>query len=108
MTDVGTPGGAHTWISVGRDGLHRGPSLRGEVVGQSTTATGELHAFHWRRGRITDLGTLAVGRSWAIAVDDRGQVIGRSQSDTDQGPRAFLWQDGRMVDLTAPPPGTRR
>jgi probable HAF family extracellular repeat protein len=101
MTDVGSLGGAQTWISVGRDGLHRGPSLRGEVVGQSVTATGESHAFHWRRGRITDLGTLAGGRSWAIAVNDRGQVIGGSQNDTDRGARAFLWQDGRMIDLTA-------
>ena len=47
---------------------------------------------------IIDLGTLGGPVSWAIAVNDKGQVLGAS--DTKSGKtHAFLWQDGEMRDL---------
>ena len=46
---------------------------------------------------MTDLGTLG-GMSYAIAINDRGQVIG--YSDVGAGVwHAFLWEKGTMVDL---------
>jgi probable HAF family extracellular repeat protein len=51
-----------------------------------------------------DLGTLGGAFSWANAVNNRGQVVGRSAV---QGglQHAFLWQDGVMTDLGTLPGG---
>ncbi len=57
--------------------------------------------------RIVDLGTLGGNLSDAFAVNDRGQVVGMSQTVT-QHFHAFLWSDGVMTDLgvlESPPNG---
>lgn len=85
------------------------PSLnnRGQVVGMGGN---HLHAFLWQNGRRSDLGTLPGRRySDAVAINDRGQVVGRSYAMLDNaygyliGPRAFVWQNGKMTDLGALP-----
>ena len=69
------------------------------VVGTSDVNHGSAaHAFLWRDGKMTDLGTLGGGFSAAYAVNDRGQVVGESQTGSGQV-HAFLWQDGQMTDL---------
>jgi probable HAF family extracellular repeat protein len=70
---------------------------RGQVVGQRTV-DGRQHAVLWEDGRLTDLGTLGGDSSRAIAVNERGQVLGVSRS-ADGTDHAFLWTSGRMVDL---------
>ena len=45
-----------------------------------------------------DLGTLGGEESTAIAINDRGQVVGASQTSSGDH-HAFLWQDGVMTDL---------
>src|SRR5207253_1359102 len=65
----------------------------GEVVGSSTTSTGDQHAFAWTQaGGMIDLGTLP-GATYnrANAVNDAGQVVGLS------GNHAVLWS------MAAPP-----
>jgi probable HAF family extracellular repeat protein len=82
----------------------------GQVAGTFKTAAGVLHGFLWQKGVMTDLGTLGgiepptdlpdVGPfgSKAVAINDKGQVIGFSI--TPAGERhAFLWQKGVMTDL---------
>ena len=79
---------------------------RGEVVGVSGTAT--LNAFLWtRHAGMQSLGAVkgdaGSGANW---INNRGQVVGASCPETPRclpGPgvpaRAFLWQNGVMMDL---------
>jgi probable HAF family extracellular repeat protein len=74
MLDLGTLGGGWS-IGYGING-------RGEVVGGSLTRAGDSHAFVWRGGRMQDLNDhLARGDRRvlddALAINDRGQVVGR-------------------------------
>jgi probable HAF family extracellular repeat protein len=83
-------------------------NARGDVVGFSNPPgqgdpEGEFisRAFFWSRGSETavDLGTLPGDLfSEAFAINARGQVVGVSFGGAN-GSRAFLWQNGVMVDL---------
>jgi probable HAF family extracellular repeat protein len=81
---------------------------RGQVVGASDLA-GDTnfwafpfinnHAFYWRNGAITDLGTLpGDATSFAFSINNKGQVAG-------QGSRAVLWGSGGLTDLNTLVPG---
>jgi probable HAF family extracellular repeat protein len=54
---------------------------------------------------MIDLGTLGGSLSAAYAVNDHDQVVGFSQAENGLF-HAFLWDDGRMIDLTAVAGGT--
>ena len=51
---------------------------REQVVGFSTTAANETHAFLWQDGATVDLGTLGGTFSRPTAINDAGQVVGNS------------------------------
>jgi probable HAF family extracellular repeat protein len=58
------------------------------------------HAFLWQAGTMADLGTLGGNYSEGLAVNDLGEVVGRS--NTKSGERhAFVFRGGRMTDLDA-------
>jgi probable HAF family extracellular repeat protein len=65
----------------------------GWVVGSGYDDTVNRHAYLWRSGVITDLGTLG-GGSTASDVNDRGVVL----VNGDAG--AALWRAGKLTDLT--------
>jgi probable HAF family extracellular repeat protein len=48
--------------------------------------------------RLVDLGTLGGQSSYAMAINDRGDVVGSSQT-ADGSYHGFLWRNGRMTDL---------
>ena len=94
MVDLGTLGGAFSSaVAI---------SKLGQVIGSSTTTTGQQHAFSWtQEGGMVDLGTLGGTYSTAVAVNDRGQVVGSWGPNRDGAFfRVFSWtQAGGMVDL---------
>jgi probable HAF family extracellular repeat protein len=108
--DLGVlPGGASSqanWISA--NGLIAGISQNGEID-PLVPPFPEFRAVLWRKGEITDLGTLDGGyESIANAVNSHGRVVGFATNtipDPDSmfglgyQTRAFLWQDGVMQDL---------
>jgi probable HAF family extracellular repeat protein len=74
----------------------------GHIVGGAIFPGGEFDAAVWRKGVLTDLGTLDGDcASVAWAINSHGQVVGTSFSCDGGKRRAFLWQNGSMVDLNA-------
>ena len=113
ILDLGTLGGTASFAATLND--------RGQVIGEAlndvpdplsilglgdgTTLT-QTRAFLWERGKMLDLGTLGGADSWAMFVNDRGQVAGTSFTTDVVDPNtgapqsnAFLWEDGKMKDL---------
>jgi len=113
VIDLGTLGG--TFYSQAF-GLNNKGSVVGaaELAGDTDFPTGfpPVHAFLWRKGLMTDLGNFGGRVSQAISVNERGEVVGFSQtSATDPLGEdfcesgdfliclPFLWQDGVMTPL---------
>ena len=70
----------------------------GEVVGSRDVTGGGVRGFVWKGARLTDLGSLD-GDSYAVAINGRGSVVGFSGSPNLPHLQAFIWRDGRMVNL---------
>ncbi len=93
--DLGTlPGGYYSYAY--------GINNSGQVVGSSTTASGDQHAFLYSGGTMIDLGTLPGGsNSYAAGINNSGQVVG--SSDFNGNPsfvsHAFLYSAGALTDL---------
>jgi probable HAF family extracellular repeat protein len=74
-----------------------GLSERGDVVGNSTDASGTTQAFHWYRGVLTTLPGGALGGA-ARAVNNVGQVAGTVRL-VDGASHAAFWSGGTLTDL---------
>ena len=97
--DLGTVGGPRTYP--------RGMNNRGDVVGDARDdRVRRSQAFLWTETNgMSDLGTLG-GITGAVAVNDRGQVVGSSEVFVplpgQPGFHVYLWtKQAGMVDLHA-------
>lgn len=86
----------------GGDSIAYGINAAGQVVGESTDASGNSRAFLYSGGMLTDLGTLGGTDARARGINDAGMVVGGSQPGPgfpNDGAHAFLYRDGAMQDL---------
>jgi probable HAF family extracellular repeat protein len=66
-----------------------------------------LHAVLWRNGNAINLGNLGgdgkFNGIYATGLNDRGQVVGTSDTTGDASFHAFLWEQGHITDLKTLP-----
>ena len=90
--DLGTLSGGETSIAVDIND-------RGDIVGNSSTASGLLRAFLYRDGGMVEL-PVPGETSSAAAINRRGQVVGVASSvATPAVVDAFLYEDGQVAML---------
>jgi hypothetical protein len=92
------------WMT--ENGMVAGLSENGTI--DPVTGLPEVRATLWKDEEVIDLGTFGGSESLALAINNRGQVVGAT-ANTIPDPfslfgfptetRAFLWQDGAMQDL---------
>jgi probable HAF family extracellular repeat protein len=78
----------------------------GEAVGASGSSSyGPYRATLFKDGQVIDLGTLGGTYSHALAINNRGHIVGWSTGSAaglgfnDDKTKAFLYRDGRMISL---------
>ena len=82
----------------------------GDVVGDSTTASGEQHGFLWRDGKMNELGTFggSVAASFGGVANERfeprainahGTIVGLVHDPVGSYETAFVWRDGKLSTL---------
>src|SRR5262245_44407257 len=93
--DLGTPAGA-------RSSAANAINNRGQIVGDSSFLDDddveEIRAFLWNRGEFIDLGSFGGLYTEAVDINDRGQVVGNSETSSFEF-RPFLWWRGEMMDI---------
>jgi len=113
VRDLGTFGGPQSRFF--SEPVVESVNNRGTVVGGADTPVPDptcfvdcniLHAFEWKRGVLTDLGTLPGGaNSFALWINERGLILGLSETGVIDPPTgvpeqvAVLWKDGEIKNL---------
>lgn len=91
--------------SVGIVSSARGINDAGDIAGFSRAPDGTTHAVLWSRGELIDLGNFGGYFAVAFDVNERRQVVGYTIMRDTFVRKAFLWDNGRVVELGALSPG---
>ncbi|HTK81712.1 MAG TPA: hypothetical protein VL633_05425, partial [Bacteroidota bacterium] len=85
-----------------------GPLVYPEEINDKGEATGYYypdiqqtytwHAFLWKNGVLTDIGSLGTGHTQAHGISDSGEVVGWTFNQAGRDV-AFSWKNGVMTDL---------
>ena len=103
--DLGVPSGSG-WIWSEPSAINEDGTVVGTAARKTRPPEFIRHAVIWRRGKVSVLPTLGGKGGGASGINNRGQVVGSSETG-DHESRAFLFQDGAMFDLnTCIPPGS--
>jgi probable HAF family extracellular repeat protein len=101
MKDLGTIGG-NPWGSSAAVAIND----KGQIAGHSSVGDDLLthHASLWEDGTVKDLGALTgLSYSYAKSINGAGHVVGFAapvdESIAGDARRAFLYRDGRMLNL---------
>jgi probable HAF family extracellular repeat protein len=73
----------------------------GHIIGSSSSGSGTTLTsipFVLRDGKYTALGSLGGKTGSVSSINEFGQIVG-SSADKDGKNRAFMWMDGKMLDL---------
>ena len=71
-------------------------NAHGVVVGNSSGAAGKTRVFMWENGVMRDLGVSPGRNTEALAINDRGQVLGTIDDGT-----TFVWDNGQTQIIPA-------
>jgi probable HAF family extracellular repeat protein len=93
FTDLGTLGGDESF-GERVNGL-------GEVVGTSRRTDGTFGPFIWANGTMTDLAPELSGYFGVTDINDSGQVVFDYAEGTRSTTRAYLWENGDLMELPA-------
>jgi probable HAF family extracellular repeat protein len=91
MTDLGTLEGGSFSFAIAINNA-------GHALGQGDASDGYRGFLH-RNGTLTDIGSLGSGFSSVFGLNNQGDVVGDSYTDTFEGPHAFVFRNGSMTDL---------
>lgn len=91
MVDLGSLGASPVFT------VAKSINNRGQIVGQSQTAAGELHSFLWtQQGGIADLDASGTALSGALAISNSGQLLGFTATPTGVSVPT-IWSDRLRV-----------
>ena len=61
-----------------------------------------MHAFLWKKGVLTDIGTVdGDDCSAGVTINSANQIVGQSFACDGSVSHAFLWENGKIVDLNS-------
>ncbi len=86
-------------LHIGDSAMAHGINEGGSITGEFFAAPGIFHAFVYREGTVTDLGTLGGSQSFGNAINNAGQITGTSETANGGARNAFLYAAGAMKDL---------
>jgi len=98
--DLGTLGaGCSHGVAINASGQVTGWADAPDAVGTCGSRYSAVHAFVTQNDVMIDLGTLGGFSSEGVAINDSGQVTGRSYTTAGSTFHAFVTQNGVMIDL---------